>query len=286
MIRKETQRDYFERIRRVLEHIQRHLDDELDLAALARVASFSPHHFHRVFRGMTGESVAEHVRRLRLERAAQMLKGSRRPVTRLAFEAGYETHESFLRAFRARFGLLPSVYRRLHGNGAAETMAPSAATGEPTMEVKIAEMPRRRVAYVRHTGPYAECRGAWERICEWAGRKGLIGPDTQFVGVSYDDPEVTPPDKLRYDACVTVGDGVAGEGEVGIQEIGGGPYAVALHRGAYARLGETYAHVCGVWAPKSGREFRVEPCLEFYRNDCDTTPEDELVTEVCVPLEP
>ena len=67
---------------------------------------------------------------------------------------------------------------------------------------------------------------------------------------------------------------------------GGGPYAVALHRGAYARLGETYAHVCGVWAPKSGREFRVEPCLEFYRNDCDTTPEAELVTEVCVPLEP
>ena len=109
-----TARTYEERMLRVLVHIQEHVDEDLSLAALARVAHFSPYHFHRIFRGMVGESVKTHIRRLRLERAALHLKTTRRPVTRLAFEAGYETHESFTRAFRDMFGVAPSVYRRRH----------------------------------------------------------------------------------------------------------------------------------------------------------------------------
>ena len=65
-----TLQDYQERMLRVLVHIQQHLDEELALEALARIACFSPYHFHRIFRGMLGESLQEHVRRLRLQRAA------------------------------------------------------------------------------------------------------------------------------------------------------------------------------------------------------------------------
>ncbi|MBN2448597.1 MAG: helix-turn-helix transcriptional regulator, partial [Phycisphaerae bacterium] len=109
-----TQRDYEERILRVLVHIQAHLDEAFDLDELAAIACFSPFHFHRVFRGMVGEPVKEHVRRLRLERAAYRLKTTAEQVTRLAFDAGYETHESFTRAFSAHFGQAPSQYRELH----------------------------------------------------------------------------------------------------------------------------------------------------------------------------
>ena len=80
-------------------HIQHHLDEAVSLDELAALAHFSPYHFHRIFRGMVGESVMEHVRRLRLERAAHRLKFSDEPITRIAFEAGYETHEAFTRAF-------------------------------------------------------------------------------------------------------------------------------------------------------------------------------------------
>ena len=89
---------------RVLVHIQSHLDEPMPLDQLAEVASFSPWHFHRIFRGMVGESVKEHVRRLRLERAAQQLRDTNRAVVDIALEAGYETHESFTRAFAAMFG--------------------------------------------------------------------------------------------------------------------------------------------------------------------------------------
>src|SRR5205085_6955962 len=110
----QTERTYHERVLRVLVYIQNHLDDALALDDLAAVAHFSPYHFHRIFRGMVGESVMEHVRRLRLERAAHRLKFTDQPVTRIAFDAGYEAHEAFTRAFGAMFGTAPSQFRAAH----------------------------------------------------------------------------------------------------------------------------------------------------------------------------
>jgi AraC family transcriptional regulator len=98
-MRESTLEDYQQRLLRVLLHIQNHLDDPLQLDELAEVAHFSPYHFHRIFRGMTGESVKEHVRRLRLERAAHRLRFTGQPVTEIAFDAGYQQHEAFTRAF-------------------------------------------------------------------------------------------------------------------------------------------------------------------------------------------
>lgn len=98
-----TLQDYKRRILRVLVHVQSHLDEPLALDYLAHLAAFSPCHFHHVFTGMVGESVKEHVRRLRLERAASRLKLSSAPVTDLAFDAGYQSLEGFTRSFHAAF---------------------------------------------------------------------------------------------------------------------------------------------------------------------------------------
>jgi predicted dithiol-disulfide oxidoreductase (DUF899 family)/AraC-like DNA-binding protein len=106
---------YVAAISEVLAYIQAHLDDELTPHQLAQVAFFSEHHFHRIFRAVVGESVMDHVRRLRLERAAFQLKTSRRSVFSIAFEAGYGAQEAFTRIFQAYFGLAPRVFRRSHG---------------------------------------------------------------------------------------------------------------------------------------------------------------------------
>src|SRR5437763_4395204 len=113
-MRSQTEQAYRERVLRVLVYIQNYLDEALALDELAAVAHFSPYHFHRIFRGMVGESVMEHVRRLRLERVAHRLKSGDQPVTRIAFEAGYEAHEAFTRAFGALFGQSPSQFRAAH----------------------------------------------------------------------------------------------------------------------------------------------------------------------------
>src|SRR5215469_15420102 len=156
-----TQQTYRQRILRVQLFITEHLDEDLGLDRLARVAHFSPFHFHRVFKALVGEGVSEHVRRLRLERAAGLLKMTDRPVTQVAFEASYGTHEAFTRAFRQMFGVSPSQYRAGQ-RGAASPSTPDLLE-EPTMtttastpEVHIRTIQSLRVAFMRHLGPYRE----------------------------------------------------------------------------------------------------------------------------------
>ena len=110
-----TWNDYKERILRVLTHIQEHLDEALDLEELAQVACFSSFHFHRIFAAMTGETIADHVRRLRLERAAMELRSGAKQVIQVALDAGYEAHEAFTRAFKAAYGVSPAEFRRATG---------------------------------------------------------------------------------------------------------------------------------------------------------------------------
>jgi AraC family transcriptional regulator len=288
MTRISTVESYQERMTRVLVHIQGRLDEPLPLDELAGVACFSPYHFHRIFRGMVGESVKEHVRRLRLERAAQRLKQSSQPVTEIAFDAGYEAHESFTRAFHAMFGVAPSEFREsvhLAANGdPIRFHTPSG--GGPPLDVRIERFDGMRVAFIRHVGSYDSVGAAWGRLMGWTWPKGLFGPHARMLGIVHDDPEITPPEKLRYDAAITVGPGIGPEGEVGIQQLEPGEYGVATHKGPYDGLGETYARMCGEWLPASGRELRNAPALEFYLNSPQTTAPADLLTRICLPLEP
>lgn len=136
---------------------------------------------------MVGESVKEHVRRLRLERAAQRLKHSDQPVTDLAFDAGYETHESFTRAFHAMFGVPPSEFRdshHVHFGGDGDFIAFQGPPSDP-LEVRIERLDGMRVAFIRHVGPYEAVGAAWGRLMGRAWPKGLF---RHFVQLLPDSP--------------------------------------------------------------------------------------------------
>ncbi len=190
-MKRSTERDYHERIVRTLVYIQQHLDDELELENLASAAAFSRFHFHRVFRGLVGESLKEHIRRLRLERAAQKLKQQDGPITDIAFEAGFETHESFTRAFGAMFGVSPSSYRASHNSVPQSTSGTHLDYvaryrppdyGEP-LPVEVKELPSMKLVFLRHAGPYSEVGATWGRLMTWADIRGLLGPEMRMIGI-------------------------------------------------------------------------------------------------------
>ena len=153
------------------------------------------------------------------------------------------------------------------------------------MEVRVISLEPARIAFVRHVGPYAEVGPTWQRLVAWAGGQGLLGLDTRIFGLCHDDPDTTTPEQLRYDACIVIGPDVqAGDG-VEVQDFAGGRYAVATHRGSYTRLAETYSGLIEEWVPANRLELAEErPCVEVYRNDPQQTPENELVTDVHVPI--
>ena len=308
-IRPVTLRDYQRRLLRVLVHVQQHLDEPLALSDLAALACFSPYHFHRIFRGMVGESVKEYVRRLRLQRAAGRLKASKLTVTEIAFEAGYEGLEAFSRSFRGTFGMAPSRFRTEHrlpasspaiysedANRTHDVVPPWKFDGKPDghagpdrqkedfMKVKIEHLNPIRVAFMRHVGPYDKVGPTWDKLMTYLGKEGWLGGSVRCIGLCHDDPEVTPADKIRYDACVEVGEAFEPAGEIGVQVIAGGDYAVTTHFGSYNKLGDTYAKLLGQWVPRSGRELRSAPCFEVYLNDPGSTRPTDLLTDIYAPL--
>ena len=119
-----TKTFYQRAVQHAAELIVHRLDEALDLEPLAREAALSPFHFDRVFRGMLGETPLELHRRLRMERAAWTLLSWNRSVTAIAFDAGYETHETFTRAFRTRYGCSPSDYRKGRPTGGPDCATP------------------------------------------------------------------------------------------------------------------------------------------------------------------
>src|SRR5271165_743574 len=198
---KTTCNDYKERILRVLTHIQEHLDEALDLEELARVACFSSFHFHRIFAVMTGETIAEHVRRVRLERAAVELRSGAKQVIQVALDAGYEAHAAFTRAFNAAYGLSPTEFRRATGPIAIRP-APSGVhfrQGVPLttfntnhittkiMKVITKKIKPMRVAYLRHVGPYEDVRQTWMDLTTRLSAEKQMGKSSVFIGIGYDD---------------------------------------------------------------------------------------------------
>jgi AraC family transcriptional regulator len=197
------------------------------------------------------------------------------------------------------FGVPPSRFRSLnrppkpiaaplglhYREGAVAAHFRAAQPGAKKVEVKIEIRKPVRVAFMRHVGPYSEVGQTWDKLLPALGKEGFLGGDAQFIGICHDDPEVTPPDKIRYDACVTVDESFVPEGDAGVQVVPGGTYARTTHFGPYQKLGETYARLLGQWLPRSGYELRSSPCFEVYLTDPQSVEPEDLVTDVYAPLE-
>src|SRR3984893_5407048 len=108
----DSRSEYAARMHRVLEYIDRQLDQQLELDTLAKVANFSSFHFHRLFTAWFGETLGDYVRRRRLEVAAlRLVAQPRLAVLQVALSVGFGSTEAFARAFKTRFGSTPTGWR-------------------------------------------------------------------------------------------------------------------------------------------------------------------------------
>ena len=299
---------YEQAVHRTARRVIDSLDAALVLEALASDAALSPFHFHRIFRGMVGETPLELHRRLRLERAASHLLDGDSPITMIAFDAGYETHEAFTRAFKAEYGASPSAFRKRGEEALARCVRPpqieikarsgihftrdgmpssrifNFVTGDSTMKVEISQGPEIRLASLRHVGPYTKISEAFSRLGAMAGPAGLFAPSAQMIAVYHDDPEVTPEDKLRSDAAISVGPTTKVPAGFSETRIPAGRYAHTSFKGPYTELPDAWTRLMGEWLPKSGHRLGGGVSYELYRNDPTNTKPEDLLTDLFIPI--
>ena len=301
-IKQPTALAYRKRVCRAMNFISRNLERDLSLEEIAEAASFSMFHFHRIFKAVVGETVAGYTRRLRLELAANRLLSRRQDdITTIALACGFSSSQNFAKAFRQHFSMTPSAYRhRKNGNKISNpenalalqlVYDPDTAFVNPinserniAMNVQIKEMPEYHVAYVRKMGPYGMeiCEQAFGELMRWASPTGHLKSGV-MIGVYWDNPEVTPPEKCRVDACISIPRGTIPEAPIDIQTISGGPYTVChceIPFDGFQRAWEdTFA-----WLVESGHECDDRPCYERYYNNPSDDPAGKWIVDICIPL--
>ncbi|MGL4973974.1 MAG: AraC family transcriptional regulator, partial [Bosea sp. (in: a-proteobacteria)] len=273
---------YGERIGRVMTHIADHPDRLIDLDRLAGIACFSPWHFHRIYRAVAGENVAESYRRHRLHRAATELLFSDRPLSVIAQRAGFGSSAAFIRSFSAAYGSSPGIFRRK--KPALNPPAPPEKETLPMPDMQIVTLPAMTLAAVAHKGEYNEIGAAFTRLAAWAGPRGLYKPNTNMIGLYYDDPDVVARTELRSHACIEVRSDFQGDSAVNRLEMAQATYARCVHKGPYAELFGVYQSIFREWLPASGHEPTEGPSLEEYLNDPQSLPPTEWLTAIHIPI--
>ena len=99
-------------VQKMQDYIEAHLTEEITLAALADICSFSPWYAHRLFREHTGYTPTEYIRRMRLAKSALRLKTEHPRIIDVAFDLGFSSVDGYTRAFRKEFGINPGEYAK------------------------------------------------------------------------------------------------------------------------------------------------------------------------------
>ena len=291
---KATLEHYHARMRRVLDHIDRHLDDDLDLEAMSGVAAFSKYHFHRQFTATFGLSVHRYVQLARMKRASYRLAyRDAQSVTDIAMDAGYDAPDAFARAFRQRFGQSPSSFRT------SPDWEPWLAAFEPfdnarsklmqktytPDDVTIRDVSPTPVAILEHRGDPATIGATIQRLIAWRKAAGLTPKTSPTFNVFHCDPHTTPPAEYRLDLCVGTDRPIEPNGErIEAGTIPGGRCAVLRVVGDTDTLEPAALYLYRDWLPASGEEARDFPLycqrLAFFPE----VPEHEAVAELFLPL--
>lgn len=285
-VKPDTALAYRDHLAKVLEYIHDHLNEDLLLEDLAAVAGFSPYHFHRIFKGFVGVSVAQYVRQLRMAEAVRRLRDGSQSITEIALEAGYQTPSAFTKAFKKLLGVSPSAC-----DGVMPLPHLTSHEGKPSMKPEIRDLAAREVIYVRRRGMIGgtftvTARKAFDVLSDFTKAEGIEDRIISCLAINPDDPDSMPPEDCRYDACFELREDTdyTLRGDVEKQVIEQGRFAVFEHRGPYDTLWQTWNAIYRDWLPKSGMTLRDAPPYEVYVDDPNTTSPQELKTEIHIPI--
>lgn len=303
--------EYKSRINRVFDYIESHLDQNITLDQLAEEAHFSKYHFHRLFCSMIGETPFQFIQRIRLEKSASLLiTHPKESISYIAMQCGFSDVSIFSRNFKSHFHLSPSAYRSQKMENSKQSQKDSKMPQEDlkssmyfcfqsqtikwktkmklNKSVEVKELPKRTVAYIRHTGPYKGdsqlFENLWNQLFAWAGPRNLIGgPYFTSLIMYHDDPNITEQGKLRTSICIGVDPDTKVDGEVGKMEMEGGRYLVARFEVDATQFQEAWEWVYGQWLPTSGYVPDDKPSFEVYPEE----PKNGLfIVDICVPVKP
>ncbi|MFF4539963.1 GyrI-like domain-containing protein [Streptomyces aureus] len=260
-----------DRLNQAMDHIEDHLDQRIEVSALARITVTSEYHFRRLFSSLAGMALSEYVRRRRLTVAGAHVLAGEPTLLEIAVRYGYTSGEAFARAFRAVHGIGPGEARR---TGAALNAQPRLSfrltvEGNSTMRYRVVEKEAFRVVGKKARVPLIH-RGVNPHIAELVRS---IPPETmlRIAGLSDQDPEGVVSATVRltdsfeegaeldyYHAVATAAADLPGD--LDVLDCPAGTWAVFENTGPFPEaLQQLWADVAAQWMPSNPYEYRPGP---------------------------
>ena len=285
-----SREDYQQRIGRVLAHVQAAIeagDDVPDLDGLARAAHFSPYHFHRIYRALTGESLGRSIGRLRLAHALHLLGDPARSITDAAIAGGYGSSQGFARVVRDALDTTPTALREvpaLLAEAVAGLRRPPAALPNPSpLRVEVLSLAPFEVVAMQSVGRWDDLDQVYTVLVEWAAEADAIERMDGLYGIAWDDLRDVPLAAFRFTAAIGLADAQP-PAPMASETWGGGRYACLRHVGGFDGLDAGVERLLADWWPHSGENLRDAPMLFRYLDDPEQVPEALLRTDILLPL--
>lgn len=291
-----------QRINQIFEYIDEHLETDLSLNQLSKIALFSPYHFHRIFKFVMGETLNKYVIRKRIEKSAAGLLHSQLSVHNIALKYGFQDHSSFTRAFKKYYGVSPTNFKKQHPNRFSKIRQVNSKNGQtyPTQEqylciiddltkwikmnasIEVKTTPEMNLAYLSSIG--SENLGhAFQQLIKWATPKGLFNQQSKMATVYHDSFKITEADKVRMSAGIILQSPMEADGVVQTTSIPAGKHIIGSFEIGVADFEKSWTSLF-LWMNENGYQKADRNPFEIYHNDFNKHPELKCVVDFYIPV--
>ncbi|MFI0429343.1 helix-turn-helix domain-containing protein [Mariniflexile sp. HMF6888] len=297
-----------ERIDKVVMYIWQHLDQELKLEKLAATGHYSPYHFLRVFKSVTGETPNKYITRLRMESAAHtIILNPERPILNIAMEVGYQSLESFSRAFKAFYSISPQKFktseqsekltiiqkRNLNSfihkiiQASDNGQTPNHSNENDYPDVEILKLPEQKlITFQTYMVSLEKLTDGFKNMTRWATAHDQIEEGQYPFGMLNDFPLFTPLDKCRFLVCIPVKYKDLVTKPMHYLEIPPRKYSKFICNGDIDNIIRVMIYVAHQWLPEAGYKVINEMAMMIPINNPSKIPFNKNTYEILMPIVP
>ncbi|WP_127718250.1 GyrI-like domain-containing protein [Halobacteriovorax sp. HLS] len=292
----EVNPEYIKRIDRVINYIGDNLDQSLSIKELAKIACLSEFHFHRIFGAIKGETLNSFSNRLRLEKAARLLRDSTQSIVDISLECGFSSSSTFSRSFKNNYENSPNDYRKtgkFKNSKICKELFPeheyiipmTIEEKEKLFPVEIRKLPEWNTAYIRVSNSYEGDRvlKAFSKIIDWAKKSGVFHNGILF-GMSLNDPTITPKNLCTYEVGFACEGDFENNNELSVTRIPSRSYAVTKVNGDIKLVATAWEYLFRNWLIQSKYEPEHAPAFEIFLNKEKALDWSNFKLELCLPV--
>lgn len=297
--------EYKKRIVKIIQYIDNHLDTELTLEKVAAIGAYSPFHFHRVFKLITGETLQSYIIRKKIEKSAFYLAVKKYiGIKEIYLELGFADHSVFNKTFKKYYGKSPSEFRRSAPESFHKILQTQSKNGqvepvfdqylyhvenllnwtEMNLKIKTIDLPQMNLASVMSLG-VANVEPSYTVLIDWAQKKHLYPKDSvKMISVYHDSFKVTAPDKVRIHACMLLDEKLeVQEGEVFPETIEAGKFIVGSGEVTLDDFEQCWVSLF-LWMNENHYTMRKAFPFEIYHSNFKDHPEGKMIVDFCIPI--